>query len=376
MSEAPPAPDEPKAPSSRAPGSLGSRGTRASWTPEWLDSETSVTRPTETSLPAHTAVAQRDCAILTVLTGLNAGQVFTIDEDEITIGRGRDVKVRIDDVGISRAHTRIVRTLEGKFVMEDLQSTNGTFVGGRRVDRADLQGGDRIQIGPNVVLRFAILDEAEEQLAHQLYEASTKDALTKCFNRKYFVERLAAEVAYSHRHKSPLSIVLFDLDHFKKVNDTWGHLAGDVVLRVVAAQVQRTIRTEDVLARYGGEEFVCSSAASPRELGPVRRAGAKGGRAAARSLGADRDAATISVGVGSLSELRRGRGTGDASSTSPTSASTSEGDRAKPRRLELTSHRPGRREVIPSGARESPTRKRASVAITGGAPAPTHVLGR
>jgi len=149
-----------------------------------------------------------------------------------------------------------VRAMDGKFYVEDLGSTNGTFVGGRRVERAELRAGDRVQIGPNVVVRFAILDEAGEQLAHQLYEASTKDALTKVYNRKYLVERLAAEVAYAHRHKTPLSLVLFDLDHFKKVNDTHGHLAGDVVLRVVAAQVQRTIRTEDVLARYGGEEFV------------------------------------------------------------------------------------------------------------------------
>ena len=224
---------------------------------DWLDSETSVTRPTETSIEAQPTVAQRDRAILTVLTGLNAGQVFTIDADEITIGRGRETNVRIEDVGISRAHSRIVRTMEGRqFIVEDLSSTNGTFVGGKKIERAELRTGDRIQVGPNVVFRFAILDEAEEKLAHQLYEASTKDGLTKVYNRKYLIERMAAEVAYSERHKTPLSIILFDLDHFKKVNDTHGHLAGDVVLRVVAAQVQKTIRTEDVLARYGGEEFV------------------------------------------------------------------------------------------------------------------------
>jgi two-component system cell cycle response regulator len=251
----PPHPEEPPSASSRAPGSMVPR--QPSYIDaEWIESETSVTRPTETSMLAYPTIVARDRALLTVLTGINAGQVFTIDTDETTIGRGREVTVRVEDVGISRAHSRIVRAMDGKFYVEDLGSTNGTFVGGRRVERAELRVGDRIQIGPNVVVRFAILDEAEEQLAHQLYEASTKDALTKVYNRKYFVERLAAEVAYAQRHKTPLSIVLFDLDHFKKVNDTHGHLAGDVVLRVVAAQVQRTIRTEDVLARYGGEEFV------------------------------------------------------------------------------------------------------------------------
>jgi predicted component of type VI protein secretion system len=175
-----------------------------------------------------------------VLTGLNAGQVYTLDTDETTIGRGREVKLRVEDVGISRAHSRIVRTMDGTFFVEDLGSTNGTFVGGKRVERAELHSGDRVQVGPNVVLRFAVLDEAEEQLAHQLYEASTKDALTKVYNRKYFVERLASEVAYAQRHKSPLALVLFDLDHFKKVNDTHGHLAGDVVLRCSRATAARS----------------------------------------------------------------------------------------------------------------------------------------
>src|SRR5437899_5202238 len=113
VSEISPGREEPpkssKPPASAAPISM--RPAHPSYIdPEWVDSETSVTRPTETSLPAYTAVAARDRALLTVLTGLNAGQVFTIDTDETTIGRGRDVAVRIEDVGISRAHTRVVRT--------------------------------------------------------------------------------------------------------------------------------------------------------------------------------------------------------------------------------------------------------------------------
>jgi diguanylate cyclase (GGDEF)-like protein len=302
-------PDQPG--SSRPPSSVLPRSP-SFVEPEWLDVETSVSRPTESSMLAHPASAQRDRALLTILTGLNAGQVFTLDAEETTIGRGREVQVRIEDVGISRAHSRIVRTHEGKFVAEDLGSTNGTFVGGRRIERVELHTGDRIQVGPNVVIRFAVLDEAEEQLAHQLYEASTKDALTKVYNRKYFAERLAAEVAYSHRHKAPLAIILFDLDHFKKVNDTHGHLAGDVVLRVVAAQVQRTIRSEDVLARYGGEEFVLLVRGIPhanvahfaeRIRKAVERLTVPWEQIQIR--------VTISVGVASLSELGEGT-TGEA----------------------------------------------------------------
>jgi len=137
--------------------------------PEWLDAETNVTRPTETSIELPPAVSKRDRALLTVLSGLNAWQVFTVDTAETRIGRGRDVQVRIEDVGISRVHSRLVRTMDGKYVLEDLKSTNGTFLGGKRIDRAEVHTGDRLQIGPNVVLRFAVIDEAEEQLAYQLY---------------------------------------------------------------------------------------------------------------------------------------------------------------------------------------------------------------
>src|SRR6185295_5389692 len=95
-----------------------------------------------------------------------------------------------------------------------------------------------------------------EELQRRLYESSTRDGLTRVYNRKYFSERLTAEVAYSRRHRVKLSVLLLDLDDFKATNDTYGHLAGDMVLRLVSAQMQRLIRVEDLLARYGGEEFV------------------------------------------------------------------------------------------------------------------------
>ncbi len=196
-----------------------------------------------------------DRAMLTVLTGLNLGQVFTVDQDETLIGRGRDAQVRIDDVAISRKHARILRS-EGQYILEDLDSTNGIFVNGTRVERMGLRDGDRVQVGPGHVLRFGLLRADEEAVARQLYDGSTRDGLTRLYNRRYAGERLAMEVAYSHRHGTPFSLIMFDLDYFKRVNDGFGHLAGDVVLRIVGAQVQKILRTEDVLARYGGEEFI------------------------------------------------------------------------------------------------------------------------
>jgi diguanylate cyclase (GGDEF)-like protein len=93
-------------------------------------------------------------------------------------------------------------------------------------------------------------------MAHELYESAVRDTLTKAHNRRYFIERIGSEIAYSRRHSTPLSLVLFDLDHFKRINDDHGHLAGDAVLREVAGLVARMIRLEDVFARFGGEEFV------------------------------------------------------------------------------------------------------------------------
>jgi two-component system cell cycle response regulator len=241
-------PEAPKPPASApAPPSM---------IPDWHDDDIPTQRSTQVVAAAPAVSSTPDHALLTVLVGLNAGQVFTLDREETFVGRGRDADVRIDDIGISRRHARIVRTEGRRHILEDLGSTNGIFVNGRRAERVDLADGDRVQIGPTLVLRFGLIAADEEALARQLYESSTRDALTRLYNRKYAGERLAAEVAYAQRHGSLLSLVLFDLDYFKRVNDSFGHLAGDVVLRVVAAQVQKVIRTEDVLARYGGEEFV------------------------------------------------------------------------------------------------------------------------
>jgi len=224
--------------------------------PDWSNDDRPTQKGLQVVIAAPAMASLPDRALLTVLAGLNAGQVFTLDRDETFIGRGRDADVGIDDVGISRRHARIVRTEGGRHVLEDLGSTNGVFVNGRKVERAELASGDRVQVGPTLVLRFGLIAADEEALAHKLYDGSTHDALTGLYNRKYAGERLSAEVAYAHRHGIFLSLVLFDLDHFKRVNDSLGHPAGDIVLRVVAAQVQKAVRTEDVVARYGGEEFV------------------------------------------------------------------------------------------------------------------------
>jgi diguanylate cyclase (GGDEF)-like protein len=198
--------------------------------------------------------ASHDRASITVLRGVNAGQLFRVERTVTVIGRARGADLHLEEEGISRRHARIERR-EGRYVLEDLGSTNGVFLNGVQIERADLSDGDRIQLGPAILVRFSLIAEDEAAIAQRLYEGSTRDGLTRVYNRKYLMERLTAEVAHAQRQRTLLSVILFDLDHFKRVNDTLGHPAGDAVLQVVAAQVQRTIRREDVLARYGGEEF-------------------------------------------------------------------------------------------------------------------------
>jgi diguanylate cyclase (GGDEF)-like protein len=218
-----------------------------------LEGETE-TRTSQTAIKVA-APATACNAILTVLTGLSAGRIFSVGFDDLTVGRSHDCEVRLDDQGISRRHCRFRRAEDDSCFVEDLGSTNGTYVNGKRIEGVRLDPGDRVQIGADVVVRFSFTDETEEVLAKRLYESSTRDPLTHAFTRKYFDERLSSEVAYASRHETPFGVILFDLDHFKAINDRHGHAAGDAVLRGVSRRIENLIRGEDVFARYGGEEF-------------------------------------------------------------------------------------------------------------------------
>jgi diguanylate cyclase (GGDEF)-like protein len=198
---------------------------------------------------------QRDRALLVRTDASNAGQVLKLDGDRFGLGRHPDNQACIDDDGISRFHARI--SVDGsKYWVEDLGSSNGTYINGRRITSCELNNGDTLNLGPRVSFRFSAATEHEERVLKQLYESSVRDPLTGSFNRHYFSTQLASELAYAARHEHSLSIVLLDIDFFKKVNDTHGHLGGDAALVHLANVFGKSLRTEDLLARYGGEEFV------------------------------------------------------------------------------------------------------------------------
>lgn len=197
-------------------------------------------------------------AYIIILAGQNVGEMYKLSGDQITMGRGASADVRLVDEGISRFHCRI-RHDGSKLIVEDLNSRNGTFVNGDRVQAKALADGDKIQIGRTTVLKFTFHDQLEESFQRKLFDSALRDGLTRAYNKRYFLDRLQGEMRFALRHRSPLALLLFDLDHFKQVNDTHGHLAGDRVLAEFASYVLDSIRNEDVFARYGGEEFAILS---------------------------------------------------------------------------------------------------------------------
>lgn len=196
----------------------------------------------------------KDRHLLVRVKGSGIGQVVRLGPMPCTIGRAPDAGLYVGDEGISRRHAMLVPDEEG-YVLVDTESANGSFVGGARVQRQLLKHGDLLQFASSAEFRYSITDAAEEQLLRQLFDASVTDALTGAHNREHLDTQLKGELSFARRHKTDVSLVLFDVDHFKKVNDTYGHQAGDLVLVEISRAVPRMLRSEDIFARYGGEEF-------------------------------------------------------------------------------------------------------------------------
>jgi diguanylate cyclase (GGDEF)-like protein len=202
------------------------------------------------------SIGERLHGVLVVLSGSHSGALYILDQRETAIGRARTNQVWLTDEGLSRVHCRIVRREDGYF-LEDARSTNGTICQGLPVTAPrPLQDGDRIAIGRSTLLRFSLQDDVERHASRQTLELQIRDPLTNLPNRRHFDGRLHAEYAFARRHNAPLAVLMVDLDHFKRVNDTLGHAAGDAVLRAVAQAVEGALRVEDTVGRYGGEELV------------------------------------------------------------------------------------------------------------------------
>ncbi len=211
---------------------------------------TLVSEPTPLSTRAH--------AILTVLSGTETGRVVILEVGEpLSLGRADTCRIRFDDASVSGQHGKVIGIAGGFHYIDD-NSTNGSFVNGTRLAAGktiQLNDGDRLQLGSGTLLRFSVVDDAERGALTRMYEAAFRDALTGAYNRKHLDERLDAELAFALRHGTDLCVLMLDIDHFKAVNDTHGHQAGDAVLKMTAEVLAKQLRAEDMLARFGGEEF-------------------------------------------------------------------------------------------------------------------------
>lgn len=191
---------------------------------------------------------------LIVLYPQNLFKQVPLEKGTVILGRGTDANIKLDDELVSRKHCSL--TFDGtKVIVKDLGSTNGTFVDGSPVDSMELDSDNRLQIG-KMVLKVDFKDPSEEAFDRELYEAATMDPLTKISNRRTFMDRSLGELALARRNDYFVHTIMVDADHFKRVNDTWGHQCGDMVLKEIARLLKEEKRESDLLARYGGEEFV------------------------------------------------------------------------------------------------------------------------
>jgi diguanylate cyclase (GGDEF)-like protein len=201
---------------------------------------------------------------------VDTGRINRLSREKVTtLGRASECTIRMRDVTISANHAEIV-PIRGEYFVNDHGSTNGTYLNDVRIaGPALVRNGDCIRLGPHVILRFSLMSEDESHAVSRLYEMAVYDQLTDVHNRNYIDGRLQSEVELARVNRSTLSIVLLDLDRFKDINDTFGHPAGDAVLRAVARAMRGAVRCEDLLGRYGGEEFVVMTRAPAEDFGAV-----------------------------------------------------------------------------------------------------------
>ncbi len=237
--------------------------------------------------------------VLHVIDGAQAGLIFVFETAQVVVGRDETCELSLADPGVSRSHATFSRSAIGVQVV-DQGSRNGTYLNGRRLmQQTLLRQGDTIAIG-GVRLRYGL--EAEEQVKRlrDLHDAAVRDHLTRLYNRRFFDEGLTAEVAYAIRHRSPLSLLIFDIDRFKQINDTHGHMVGDLALKAVARVLEQGVRTEDLVARYGGDEITVLARGAGIE-GALVLAERLRERVQAASLSHDRHAIDLRVSAGAAS---------------------------------------------------------------------------
>ncbi|MCA9576803.1 MAG: GGDEF domain-containing protein [Polyangiales bacterium] len=215
------------------------------------DIKTRVTPLEDLKLPVKDG---QDCLVIIYSSDARQfGKRYLLTADSVSIGRGSENEVVLENDAVSRKHA-VIEKRQRMYYVSDLESTNGTYVNDSLVRDYQLRRGDQIKIG-DTILKFLSGSDMEAQYHETIYKMTIVDGLTGVNNKRFFLDAMDREIPRARRHQRPLSLVMMDLDHFKGINDTFGHLAGDFVLKEFAQLVKARLRPDDILARYGGEEF-------------------------------------------------------------------------------------------------------------------------
>ena len=182
------------------------------------------------------------------------GRRFVLDSSPIRVGRGVENNIVLEGDSVSRRHAHFEQRIGSWWCVDD-GSTNGSYLNDEQIMRESRLGnGDRIKIGPTI-FKFLSGEDVESQYHEEIYRMTIIDGLTQVHVKRYLLEQLDKELMRARRHARDLSFLMLDIDHFKKINDRHGHLAGDHILKEVARLLSQRIRRDETLARYGGEEF-------------------------------------------------------------------------------------------------------------------------
>jgi diguanylate cyclase (GGDEF)-like protein len=204
--------------------------------------------------------AKRDLRpALVFLNGDLLAVPIPLEREEVILGRALEADVRVNDTKISRQHARIntifnQETNRTEYVLTDLDSRNGTFLNGQKMTQEVLQNGDKITIGEHI-LRFDLLDEIDREYQRQIRRLLSHDDLTGLLSSRSFFSELRREAARAGHENRPFCVLMMDVDYFKTVNDTYGHLTGSKTLEEIGLCIMKSLRSGDVAARFGGEEF-------------------------------------------------------------------------------------------------------------------------
>ncbi len=182
-----------------------------------------------------------------------------LERAEVILGRALETDVRINDIGVSRRHASINAVADRSnkttdYVLTDLDSRSGTFVNGTKITKEILQNGDKITIGKHI-LRFEILDEIDREYHRQIRRLLSHDDLTGLLSSRSFFSELRRETGRAKQEKRQFCVLMMDIDYFKLVNDTYGHLTGSKTLEEIGLCITQNLRSGDAAARFGGEEF-------------------------------------------------------------------------------------------------------------------------